>query len=573
MVSSFPEGTQLSLNAVTVENGAALVDLSIDALRASGQDKLRMREQLTKSLASVATVSSVSITVEGTTFTVPDPNGSEAQQNPDVDARPLVVRKGAAGYASSGSGRVAELGNGLGDLVAGLDPTSFSLSASGTVAVVGNGDGVFVVRGRKPVRVDQTDGLVAPSIDDLGFVWVASAEDPRKVTAYGLNGDPHPITTTLPAGRLVSFQMSRDSTRALALVETNDGPSLYVMGVIRGSDRTPTAFGSPVRLQAASGIGLGATWISDSDVASMAQTTTGPEVVRTTIGGQSSTLPKPDGRAASIAGGSGGSMLLRMADGQVLQSTGGGWVETGSRRTCSARSADGAGAVRVASVLHRRPGLEARPPSSTSAHARQAVAATLDGMRTTDDPWADALRAVVGLLLPVACAGCHRRDHVLCPGCRSALDAAGRHVRLVAGVRLDAAFVYDGLVRTLLLELKLRGRVDLARPLARRFGQLVRTALAEAPPGTVLVRIPPSRRGARRRGFDPVVLLLARGGVRGARRTARLRRLRAGPPGGHAGRHGHGRRSARRSNGWPPPWARSPPRGRPGGRSCWWTTS
>lgn len=163
-------------------------------------------------------------------------------------------------------------------------------------------------------------------------------------------------------------------------------------------------------------------------------------------------------------------------------------------------------------------------------------------MRTTDDPWADALRAVVGLLLPVACAGCHRRDHVLCPGCRSALDAAGRHVRLVAGVRLDAAFVYDGLVRTLLLELKLRGRVDLARPLARRFGQLVRTALAEAPPGTVLVRIPPSRRGARRRGFDPVVLLLARGGVRGARRTARLRRLRAGPPGGHAGRHGHGQK-------------------------------
>jgi hypothetical protein len=329
VVSSFPEGTQLSLNAVTVENGAALVDLSSDALRASGQDKLRMREQLTKSLASVATVSSVTITVEGTTFSVPDPNGSEAQQNPDIDARPLVVRKGAAGYASGGSGRIAELGNGLGDLVAGLDPTSFSLSASGTVAVVGNGDGVFVVRGRKAVRIDQTGGLVAPSVDDLGFAWVASAKDPRKVTAYGLNGDPHTIATTLPSGRLVSFQVSRDSTRALALVETNDGPSLYVMGIIRGSDRTPTALGSPVRLQAASGIALGATWISDSDVASAAQTTTGPEVVRTTIGGQSSTLPKPDGRAASITGGSGGSMLLRMADGQVLQSTGGGWVETG----------------------------------------------------------------------------------------------------------------------------------------------------------------------------------------------------------------------------------------------------
>lgn len=160
-------------------------------------------------------------------------------------------------------------------------------------------------------------------------------------------------------------------------------------------------------------------------------------------------------------------------------------------------------------------------------------------MTTTDRPWVDALRALLGLLLPVACAGCDRPDHALCPGCRTALDAAPRHVRLVAGVRLDAAFVYDGLVRTLLLELKLRGRADLARPLGRRFGQLARSALADAPPGTVLVRIPPSRRGAQQRGFDPVVLLLARGGVRGASRTLRLRRVRA-----RGGGHGQKERTA-----------------------------
>ena len=33
--------------------------------------------------------------------------------------------------------------------------------------------------------------------------------------------------------------------------------------------------------------------------------------------------------ATTIVGGSGGSLLLRMADGQVLQSTGGGWETTG----------------------------------------------------------------------------------------------------------------------------------------------------------------------------------------------------------------------------------------------------
>jgi hypothetical protein len=327
VVSSFPEGTQLSLNAVTVDNGSALVDLSSNALRASSQDRVRMREQLTRSLASVATISSVSITAEGTPFSIPDATGAQAQQNPDVDARPLVARGDAVGYATGT--KIAELGGGMGDAIAGLDPSSFALSSSGAAAAVGNDDGVSVVRGRDHLRIDATDDLVPPSIDDLGFVWVGRSDDTRRVTAYGLGGDPHLVGTTLPRGDLVSFQVSRDSTRALALIETSDGPGLYVMAIIRDADRTPTGLGAPVRLQSATGDAVGAAWVSDTDVASVAQTSSGPDVVRTTIGGQSSTLPKPDGRATAIAGGSGGALLLRMSDRSVLQSTGGAWDSTG----------------------------------------------------------------------------------------------------------------------------------------------------------------------------------------------------------------------------------------------------
>lgn len=153
---------------------------------------------------------------------------------------------------------------------------------------------------------------------------------------------------------------------------------------------------------------------------------------------------------------------------------------------------------------------------------------------------------MLGLFVPVTCVGCGARDRALCRSCRRDLDERPRRVRLVAGVRLDAAFEYEGLARTVLLELKLRGRVDLAAPLARRFGALVRAALAEAPPGTVLLRVPPSRQGSRRRGFDPVVLLLGRGGVRRWRsralrrvRPRALRREQAGSPdAGVAGRAG-----------------------------------
>ncbi len=150
VVSAFPEGTQLSLNAVTIENGSALVDLSSDALRASNDDRVRMREQLTRSLASVASVSSVSITNEGAPFAVPEQQGTQARLNPDVDPRPLVDHDDEVGYATT-NGRVAGLGGDTSTTIAALDPRSFSLSGSGTVAAVGNASGVVVVRG--PGRV------------------------------------------------------------------------------------------------------------------------------------------------------------------------------------------------------------------------------------------------------------------------------------------------------------------------------------------------------------------------------------------------------------------------------------
>ncbi len=84
-----------------------------------------------------------------------------------------------------------------------------------------------------------------------------------------------------------------------------------------------------MRVQAASGDAVGAAWVNDSDVVSVAQTDAGPEVVRSTVGGQSSTLPKAEGVATAVVGGDGGSMLLRMSDGSVLRSTGGGWDTTG----------------------------------------------------------------------------------------------------------------------------------------------------------------------------------------------------------------------------------------------------
>jgi len=156
------------------------------------------------------------------------------------------------------------------------------------------------------------------------------------------------------------------------------------------------------------------------------------------------------------------------------------------------------------------------------------------GMTTTT--WADAFVEALGVFLPVSCVGCGMHGRALCAGCRAELAGIPPSVRLVSGVRLDAAFEYVGLARTLVLALKVHGRLDLAGVLGRPTGRVLNRALAAAPPGTVVVRVPCSEQGRRRRGFDPVVVLLARGGVR---RTGCLQRVRP-PSRGGAGAAGAG---------------------------------
>jgi hypothetical protein len=334
VLSAFPEGTQLSLNAVTIDNGAAQVDLTSDALKASTIEKQRMREQLTASLSSVATISSVDITVEGTSLAIPDSSSTNAVRDPDVDPRPLVWGKTGVGNATAGTGAITTLPS-IGDKIASLSPTGFEVATSGSEAAVGNADGVWAVRSGSapPLRIDARPGLVTPSIDDQGFIWSGQASDPRSIWAFGLGGDAHVVSSTLPAGRLVAFKVSRDSTRALALLDTSDGPALYVMAIVRNSQKEPTAFGIPVRVPAASGTPVDAAWQSDLEVASVGETSSGASIVTSTIGGQSTTQPRPDGSVLSIAGGNADSLLLEMSDGRVLSQTSGGWDDSGVRAT------------------------------------------------------------------------------------------------------------------------------------------------------------------------------------------------------------------------------------------------
>lgn len=121
----------------------------------------------------------------------------------------------------------------------------------------------------------------------------------------------------------------------------------------------------------------------------------------------------------------------------------------------------------------------------------------------------DSLLDALAVLFPVECAGCGAADRSVCRRCRDAMGPPV--VSRVGSVEVHSAARYEGAVRQLVLALKEGGRTDAARPMGAAVAPLL---LAASDRGSSLALVPSSRAAYRRRGYDPVALLVARAGFR-----------------------------------------------------------
>lgn len=139
----------------------------------------------------------------------------------------------------------------------------------------------------------------------------------------------------------------------------------------------------------------------------------------------------------------------------------------------------------------------------------------------------DALLDAWAVLMPVDCAGCGTPDRALCGDCLAALHPEATPRVTAGGLRVVSALRYEGVVRRVILALKEQERTDVAAALAVPFA-------AALPLGVAFAAVPTSRAAYRRRGYDPVALLLRRAGSRHervlvhTRSTSRQKALGAG---------------------------------------------
>jgi hypothetical protein len=326
LVSAFPPGTRLGDGLVDISSGAATVDLSEEARAATAVERERMRQQISSSLAAV---SSVRITVGGIPLEVADTGVAAAVVNPSVETAPLVLTDDEFGFAAANN--INPVGT-ISAKIVGLGATGVTLARNkAEAAALSDGQGVFAVRSgaTPPLLVDDRPSLVTPSIDNSGFIWSVPAASAAALRVFGLDGTGHDVASTLPVdGRVISIAVSRDGTRLLTYLLTSGGPQLLVSGILR-QDGVPVGLGEPFILQVGSGSPIGATWVDNRTVATLAATDEETFVTSFELGGPSEPLGQIDDGVA-IVGGNGGSDGLRAlnADGEVFFPRGTSWQMT-----------------------------------------------------------------------------------------------------------------------------------------------------------------------------------------------------------------------------------------------------
>ena len=324
VTTAFPQGTQLAVPSVTTAGGVARVDLSSEAGQADQVQLQRMQLQLEQSLGALA--SSVQLSIEGNVQQIsPLSDSSSPLQDPSVDSHAIVYRGDSFGLLNGST--ITDL-SGVSDSVVALQPRAATVDANrDQVAVLSHGAAVLVRKSGDPVRVDTRPGLIAPALDNNGWLWSVPATTPDALQVAGSNGQPHAVKVAWPgAVGIVALAVSRDGTRVVAVLSTATGYAVVAAGVVRDTDGLPTSITPPIELAVGDGTPMSIAWTGELTVAVLS-TTNGDATVITeqTIGGTSTTTAGPTAGRTIVGAGGLSRYLVLAADGTLQAPTGSGW--------------------------------------------------------------------------------------------------------------------------------------------------------------------------------------------------------------------------------------------------------
>ncbi len=324
VISAIPSGTRLSIDAVTVENGVALVDLTARALVATRTDRSLMKAQLDATLSQLPSVSEVAISIERSKQEIAD---SQNEQN--VKGTRSLAFVGEEGLESLASTEPSFFQAGK-EFFEQTEVSQLALSReSGWLAAIS--DGVVIrTRSEQPgstiEAVDSRAGIVAIDFDPQEYLWSLTLEGSSAVRAISFDGKSSTVAAPWLAGQSVrAFAISPEGTRAALLVSGSDRNRVLVSAIVRNPSGTPIELAEPIEIAGEVANPSALNWVDAVTVAVVNSTDVFTNAFLTTVGGTSRAVSAVQGTIALVAGGSNSALYLLTSSGDLYTYRGSTW--------------------------------------------------------------------------------------------------------------------------------------------------------------------------------------------------------------------------------------------------------
>ena len=325
VVSAIPTGTRLSIDAVTIENGVALVDLTARALIASRADRSLIKAQLEATLSQLPNVSEVAISIERAMQEIVDADNSTGELDPRALA--IVGEEGLELLASSQES-VFEAGK---NFFEQSELTEIALSGqAGWIATLTD-SGVFRTRGDRPGAdvelIDSRAAIADIDFDRQEYLWSISRVIGSDIIATSPSLEQSIVSAPWLNGQSVrAFAIAPGGSKIALLVQGPSRTRVLVSAVVRNLTGTPIELAEPIEVAGEVSNPSSISWIDQITIATVNTANGSTTALVSTIGGTSRQLPALPGTRKIVAAGTSSQLYLLTESGELFSYRGSAWT-------------------------------------------------------------------------------------------------------------------------------------------------------------------------------------------------------------------------------------------------------
>lgn len=325
VATTVPDGTKLSIDAVTVQNGVALVDLTTEMLKANLKERQWAKAQIKATLDQLPQVDTVSISIERSLQEIADVS---AGQPTSTAFSPIGLVDGQlVRISSGGTARI----NGTSSIVGKTVAKDFAISSDEQMLALLGPAGIWSanigVVGSQPTLIDQRPDLLVPAIDRQGYIWTTSSQKSAEVLvtdeSFGTTAIKAPWLKNLSVR---AFSISAEGSRAVFLVRSNGRSQLLISAIVRNGLGTPVQLATPQSIASSLDRPSTVNWVDSSTLAVLnvaSGTVATPTMV--TVGGSAVSLSPISDAVDFFAATATTAIYVLTSGNDLLVRKGGGW--------------------------------------------------------------------------------------------------------------------------------------------------------------------------------------------------------------------------------------------------------